>query len=47
MTDREKAVLELRRELEKYHNWILELDAGKYPEGLQEVLEEVGALKHE
>jgi hypothetical protein len=47
VTDREKAVLELRQELEKYHHWALELDAGRFPEGLQEVMEEIGALKQE
>jgi Basic region leucine zipper len=47
VTDREKAVIELRQELEKYHHWALELDAGRFPEGLQEVMEEIGALKQE
>jgi hypothetical protein len=47
VTDREKAVIELRQELDKYVNWAQELDAGRYPEGLQEVLEEIGALKQE
>lgn len=47
VADREKAVLELRRELDKYQGWIADLDAGRIPEGLQSVLEEVGALKQE
>lgn len=47
VADREKAVIELRRELEKYTGWIADLDAGRIPDGLQEVLEEVGALKPE
>lgn len=40
-------MIELRRELEKYTGWIADLDAGRIPDGLQEVLEEVGALKPE
>lgn len=47
VSDREKAVFELRRELEKLHFWALEVDAGRFPEGLQELLEELGALKQE
>lgn len=73
VTDREKAVLSLRVELEKvsvpfgwgrkyqrftyiffcgvvtfqYRQFAQELDAGRFPEGMQEVLEEVGALKQE
>lgn len=47
VTDREKAVLALRNELEKYQTWILELDAGRIPDGLQTFLEEVGAMKKE
>lgn len=47
VSDREKAVFELRRELEKLHYWALEVDAGRFPEGLQELLEELGALKQE
>ncbi|XP_063703902.1 REPTOR-binding partner [Culicoides brevitarsis] len=47
VADREKAVIELRRELEKYTSWIADLDAGRVPDGLQDVLQEVGALKHE
>lgn len=47
VTDREKAVLELRKELDKYVSWVAELDAGRIPDGLQELLEELGALKQE
>ncbi|XP_015511821.1 REPTOR-binding partner isoform X2 [Neodiprion pinetum] len=47
VTDREKAVLALRKELDTYQQWGLELDAGRIPEGLQAMLEEVGALKQE
>lgn len=47
VTDREKAVLSLRVELEKYTNWTQEIDAGRYPDGLQALLEELGALKQE
>ncbi|XP_035911053.1 REPTOR-binding partner isoform X1 [Anopheles stephensi] len=47
VTDREKAVIELRRELEKLHNWALEVEAGRCPDGLQELLEELGAMKQE
>lgn len=47
VTDREKAVIELRRELDKYVSWVGELDAGHIPEGLQQLLEEAGALKQE
>lgn len=47
VTDREKAVLELRKELDKYTAWVGELDAGRIPEGLQDLLEEAGALKQE
>jgi hypothetical protein len=38
VTDREKAAIELHQELDKYVNWAKELDAGRYPEGLQEKL---------
>lgn len=47
VSDREKAVYELRRELDKLHHWALEVDAGRCPEGLQELLEELGAMKQE
>ncbi|XP_060817059.1 REPTOR-binding partner isoform X1 [Bombus pascuorum] len=47
VADREKAVLALRRELEMYRQWGQELDAGRVPEGLQAMLEELGSLKRE
>ncbi|XP_076289873.1 REPTOR-binding partner isoform X1 [Lasioglossum baleicum] len=47
VTDREKAVLALRKELETYRQWGQELDAGRVPDGLQTMLEEFGSLKRE
>ncbi|XP_049288201.1 REPTOR-binding partner isoform X1 [Anopheles funestus] len=47
VTDREKAVVELRQELEKLYNWAMEVEAGRCPDGLQELLEEMGAMKQE
>ncbi|XP_015115125.1 REPTOR-binding partner [Diachasma alloeum] len=47
VADREKAVLALRKELDMYRSWGQELDAGRVPEGLQTMLEELGALKKE
>ena len=47
VADREKAVLVLRKELEKYQLWAREIDEGKIPEGIQELMEELGALKQE
>ncbi|XP_017784522.1 PREDICTED: cAMP-responsive element-binding protein-like 2 [Nicrophorus vespilloides] len=47
VSDREKAVFALRKELEKYTNWSKEIDEGKVPEGLQEFLEEMGTMKQE
>jgi len=47
VADREKAVLSLRVELERYRQFAQELDAGRFPEGMQAILEEVGALKQE
>ncbi|XP_033323569.1 REPTOR-binding partner isoform X2 [Megalopta genalis] len=47
VADREKAVLALRKELETYRQWGQELDAGRVPDGLQTMLEEVGSLKRE
>lgn len=32
VADREKAVLELRQELEKYQYWAQEIDSGRFPE---------------
>lgn len=31
----------------QYRQFAAELDAGRFPEGMREILEEVGALKHE
>ncbi|XP_049784229.1 REPTOR-binding partner isoform X1 [Schistocerca cancellata] len=47
VADREKAVLALRKELEKYRSWGKELDEGRMPEGMQVLLEEIGAVKQE
>ncbi|XP_044734932.1 REPTOR-binding partner [Chrysoperla carnea] len=47
VTDREKAVLALRKELEKYRIWGREIDEGRIPEGMQALLEELGAVKLE
>lgn len=47
VSDREKAVFALRRELEKYYQCSKELDEGVIPEGIHELLEsDVGALKN-
>lgn len=47
MADREKASLALRKELDKYREWIRELDENRIPEGLAALLEELGAVKAE
>ncbi|XP_023711390.1 REPTOR-binding partner [Cryptotermes secundus] len=47
VSDREKAVLALRKELEKYRSWGRELDEGRVPEGIPAMLEELGAVKQE
>lgn len=47
VTDREKAVIALRKELEKYRSWGRELDEGRVPEGITAMLEELGAVKQE
>ncbi|KAK0167591.1 hypothetical protein PV327_004968 [Microctonus hyperodae] len=47
VTDREKAVLALRSELDVYRLWGQELDDGRIPEGLQTMLEECCAIKKE
>lgn len=31
----------------QYRSFAVELDAGRFPEGMQEILEEVGAMKQE
>ncbi|XP_069700824.1 REPTOR-binding partner [Periplaneta americana] len=47
VADREKAVIALRKELEKYRSWGRELDEGRVPEGITAMLEELGAVKQE
>ncbi|XP_012280347.1 cAMP-responsive element-binding protein-like 2 [Orussus abietinus] len=47
VADREKAVLALRKELDMYRQWGQELDAGRVPEGLQAMLEEIGDFQPE
>uniref|UniRef100_T1HVL7 BZIP domain-containing protein n=1 Tax=Rhodnius prolixus TaxID=13249 RepID=T1HVL7_RHOPR len=47
VNDREKAVLALRKELDKYRSWNKELDEGRVPEGFEVLLEELGAVKQE
>lgn len=41
VVDREKAVMQLRGELERYHNMALEINAGNYPDDLHTILEEM------
>ena len=40
LLEREKANLKLREELVKYQKWCHELDKGRIPDGLQEMLKE-------
>ncbi|XP_044755467.1 REPTOR-binding partner [Coccinella septempunctata] len=47
VADREKAVFALRKEFERYVSWGKEIDEGRIPDGIQEVLEEFGILKQE
>jgi len=47
VTDREKAVIALRQELDKYKMWCKEVDEGRLPDGLPELLDEMGAVKQE
>uniref|UniRef100_A0A1B6DNE9 BZIP domain-containing protein n=1 Tax=Clastoptera arizonana TaxID=38151 RepID=A0A1B6DNE9_9HEMI len=47
VSDREKAVLALRKELDKCRLWTKEIDEGRVPEGFQSFLEESGAVKQE
>ncbi|XP_004521552.1 cAMP-responsive element-binding protein-like 2 isoform X2 [Ceratitis capitata] len=47
VADREKAVLALREELERYKKWGAELSEGNIPEGFHQLLEEAGVLKQE
>ncbi|KAG5892708.1 hypothetical protein JTB14_002833 [Gonioctena quinquepunctata] len=46
VADREKAVFALTKELEQYHLWAKEIDAGRVPEGLHAALDELN-LKQE
>ncbi|CAI6347881.1 unnamed protein product [Macrosiphum euphorbiae] len=43
--DREKAVVLLRQELDKYRMWGGEIDEGRIPEGFQGLLDKMGAVK--
>lgn len=45
VTDREKAVLALRKELEKYKEWSRELDEDRVPDGLTALIEEANNAK--
>lgn len=45
VADREKAVFALRKELEQYHIWAKEIDAGRIPEGISAALEDVKPKK--
>ncbi|XP_073954699.1 REPTOR-binding partner isoform X2 [Choristoneura fumiferana] len=47
VADRERSVLSLRKELDKYYKWNQELDQGRMPEGLEAMLQEVGVVKQE
>ncbi|XP_068623130.1 REPTOR-binding partner [Battus philenor] len=47
VADRERAVLALRKELDKYYKWNLELDQGRMPEGLEAMIKELGVIKQE
>ncbi|XP_063232887.1 REPTOR-binding partner isoform X2 [Bacillus rossius redtenbacheri] len=47
VADREKAVFALQKELEKYRSWGKAMDDGRIPDGLHELLEELGAIKKE
>ncbi|KAJ0172615.1 hypothetical protein K1T71_011754 [Dendrolimus kikuchii] len=47
VADRERSVLTLRKELDKYYKWNLELDQGRMPEGLEAMLQEIGVIKQE
>ncbi|KAK4875427.1 hypothetical protein RN001_011849 [Aquatica leii] len=42
VADREKAVLVLKKELDKFQLWAKEIDEGRMPDGIQELLEEMG-----
>ncbi|KAI9560832.1 hypothetical protein GHT06_011784 [Daphnia sinensis] len=41
VTHRERSVLVLRRELDQYRQWCIDMDDGKMPEGIERLVEEV------
>lgn len=47
MADREKAVIQLRGEIERYKIWADEIDQGRFPEEASEILKEFGIVKPE
>ncbi|KAG7304820.1 hypothetical protein JYU34_010186 [Plutella xylostella] len=47
VADRERAVLTLRKELDKFYKWNQELDQGRMPEGIEALLQEMGTVKQE
>ncbi|XP_023948285.2 REPTOR-binding partner [Bicyclus anynana] len=47
VADRERSVLSLRKELDKYYKWNLELDQGRMPEGIESLLQELGVKEEE
>ncbi|CAH2087893.1 unnamed protein product [Euphydryas editha] len=47
VADRERSVLALRKELDKYYKWNLELDQGRMPEDINTLLQEMGVVKQE
>ncbi|XP_058790355.1 REPTOR-binding partner [Phymastichus coffea] len=47
VSDREKAIFALTKELEMYYRWCQELDAGIIPDGLVKMVEEFNAVKKE
>jgi len=47
VADREKAVLALKKELEKIQLWAKEIDEGHMPDGIQDLMEELGTIKKE
>jgi len=47
VTNREKAVFSLHRELDQYRQWAKELDEGKVPEGVIKLIEDEKVKKTE
>ncbi|GBP81245.1 cAMP-responsive element-binding protein-like 2 [Eumeta japonica] len=47
VADRERSVLALRKELDKYYKWSLDLDQGIVPEGLENVLLDVSVKQED